>query len=284
MDVRPVGYRWSCRPIFGSSDGSSADGSDGSAWYEPPEIHVSKLPLGSVTVKAELGLNSGIQFQRYDHYAVGVQSVVDRGILDVVDVWGQASQNFEVCFPQEGAIVFVDSTTTPRNVVDVNSFVRDGNTCGAMNRAGQMVLVKGSSAAPSNADSALAQEFIDSTTDPVSSAIALENCSVSSPHNLNLREEPWGVKITVLPKNTSVPATARTESWYRVRYVETEAEGDETESSAEAIEGWISAWLSEGEGDCDWQSDDEDGPALASSEVTPDEEISVAALVYKLSL
>ena len=41
---------------------------------------------------------------------------------------------------------------------------------------------------------------------------------------------------------------------------------------------------SEGEGDCDWQSDDEDSPALASSEVTPDEEISVAALVYKLSL
>ncbi len=92
------------------------------------------------------------------------------------------------------------------------------------------------------------------------------------------------MKITVLPKNTSVPATARTESWYRVRFAEAEAETDGTESSAEAIEGWISAWLSEGEGDCDWQSDDEDSPALASSDVTPDEEISVAALVYKLSL
>ena len=265
MQVAPGGLRWWCKPISGSGGGSgSGSSSGGSAFYVKPEIQASKLPLGSIMVNAELGLNSGIQFQRFDHYAVGEQSVVDRGILDVVDVWGQAAQNYEVCFPQAGAIVFLDAATSPRSLIEVDSYTRDGYTCGAMNRAGTMVLVKGTSPAPSS--NTLAQEFIDSTTDPVSSAIALDNCSVSSAHNLNLREDPWGAKITVLPKHTSVPATARTESWYRVRFVETEAGADEADTSAEAIEGWISAWLSEGEGDCTWQSDDEDSPALASSE------------------
>ena len=143
--------------------------------------------------------------------------------------------------------------------------------------------MKGSTSASPESES-LAQEFIDATTDPVSSAIALENCSVASVHNLNLREEPWGVKITVLPKNTSVPATARTESWYRVRFTAVEAEGDDAEAGAEEIEGWISAWLSDGDGDCDWRSDDEDTPALASSEVAPEDELSVASLARGLGL
>ena len=199
------------------------------------------------------------------------------------NVWGQAAQNFEVCFPQAGAIVFLDAATSPRSVVEVESFVRDGYTCGVMNRAGTMVLVEGPTSASPESES-LAQEFIDATTDPVSSAIALENCSVASVHNLNLREEPWGVKITVLPKNTSVPATARTESWYRVRFTAVEAGGDDTEADAEEIEGWISAWLSDGDGDCDWRSDDEDTPALASSEVAPEDELSVASLARGLGL
>ena len=152
-------------------------------------------------VTAELGLNSGIQFQRFDHYAVGEQSVVDRGILDVVDVWGQAAQNYEVCFPQAGAIVFLDAATSPRSLVEVSSYTRDGYTCGAMNRAGTMVLVNGSGSAQSS--NALAQAFIDSTTDAVSSAIVLDNCSVSSAHNLNLRRSPGARKS---PSCRSIPA------------------------------------------------------------------------------
>lgn len=276
---------WSCKPLTGSGkSGSGAADGDGSfeSEYRQPEIQASKLPLGSVMVSAELGLNSGIQFQRFDHYAVGVQSVADRGILDVVDVWGQTSQNFEVCFPQAGAIVFLDAATSPRSVVEVDSYVRDGYTCGAMNRAGTLVLVKSSS--PPKSSQALAQEFINSTTDPLSSAIDLEDCRVSSAHNLNLREEPWGDKITVLPKDTSVPAIARTESWYKVSYAQADAERDESDISDPAIEGWISAWLSQGDGDCQWRSDDEDSPALASSDNDPDEDLSIASAVRELGL
>lgn len=284
MSVGPVySTGWSCKPL--SSSGKSGAGQSGDVTFDgdyyKPEVQVTKLPLGNIMVSAELGLNSGILFQRYDHYAVGIQAVVDRGILDVVDVWGHTSQRFEVCFPQAGAIVFIDATTMPRRLIDIDSVVRDGYTCAAMNRAGQVVLVKGSSS--SHSRDTLAQKFIDSTTDDLSSAIALNNCTVSSVHNLNLREEPWGVKITVLPKQTGVPAIARTESWYKVRF--SQAEADTGENGVERIEGWVSAWLSQGEGDCEWRSDDEDSPALASSENTPAvDELSVASLVRELGL
>ena len=288
MRVSPSGALfWSCKPIK-DSDGdywrwSSSDGAPGYGSYRRREIHTSKLPLGSVKVTAELGLNSGIIFERFDHYAVGVQSVADRGILDVVNVWGQASQNYEVCFPQSGAIVFVDAATSPRKVIDLETFARDGYTCAAMNRAGQVVLVKGSG--PSPANGALAQAFIDATNDDASSAIDLESCSVSSAHNLNLRDDPWGEKITVLPKHTSVSASARTESWYRVSFTESTAEADDAETSVVRYEGWIAAWLSDGEGDCDWQSDDAESPALASSEVPPtEEELSIASLARQPGL
>ncbi len=277
MRVSPRGALfWSCKPIK-DSDGDSGDGLRDYGNFRRREIQTSKLPLGSVKVTAELGLNSGIIFERFDHYAVGVQSVVDRGILDVVNVWGQASQNYEVCFPQSGAIVFVDAATSPRKVTELATDARDGYTCGAMNRAGQVVLVKGSG--PSPASDALAQAFIDATNDDASSAVNLEDCSVSSAHNLNLRDDPWGEKITVVPKHTSVQASARTESWYRVRFTEATAEADDAETSVVSNEGWIAAWLSEGDGDCDWQSDDTESPALASSEITPpEEELSIASL------
>ena len=287
MEARPGGGLWQCKPIFdskvksGSSAKSYGSSSSRSVFYVKPEIHTSKLPLGTVMVNAELGLNSGIQFQRFDHYAVGVQSVADRGILDVVDVWGQANQKYEVCFPQAGAIVFLDASTSPRSVVNVDSFTRDGYTCGSMNRAGTMVLVKGSSSTPASSSNALARGFINSTNDDVNTAIDLENCTVSSPHTLNIRIDPWGAVLSVLPKHTSVSAFARTESWYRVRYTTTQSEGDE----GEVVKvGWIAAWLSKSDGDCEWESDEGSSRAMASSDIGLDDVVSVASLARGLSL
>ena len=287
MTARPGGGLWQCKPLFDSNSngGSSSGGGGGSSnragFFVKPEIKASKLPLGSVMVNAELGLNSGIQFQRFDHYAVGVKSVVDRGILDVVDVWGQATQKYEVCFPQAGAIAFLDAATSPRSVVNVDSFTRDGYTCGSMNRAGTMVLVKGSSSTPASSSDALAREFINSTNDNVNTAIDLENCTVSSAHTLNIRIDPWGAVVSLLPKHTSVPAFARTESWYRVRYTKTQSEGDEGET---VNVGWIAAWLSNAEGDCAWESDADGSRALATSEIEPDDNVSVASLARGLQL
>ena len=232
--------------------------------------------MGGVQVSAALGTNSGIQFQRFDHYAVGIQSVVDMGVLDLVDVWGNATQYFEVCFPQAGKVIFLDAATSPRTVVDVSNFKRDGKSCAAMNRAGTMVLVE-SSVQSSATDQAIAQSFIDSTTDPVDSAISLASCEVTPQHHLNLRDEPWGEILTVVPKNTTVTATARTQSWFKVVYSEPDIEGSDNEdNNAEPIEGWIAAWLSETDGDCSWDSDDKDSPTLASTRfLAQDESFSI---------
>ena len=210
-----------------------------------------------------MGTNSGIIFQRMTHHAVGIQSVIDRGVLDVVDVWGNASQYFDVCFPKAGHVLFLDAATSPRTVLEPSNFIRDGYSCAAMSRAGTMVLVQGSTesaestestdSTDSSASRALAQQFIDSTTDPVSSAIDLRNCEVTPKHNLRLRAAPWGEQLDIVPSAITLTASARTQSWFKVTYEESE--------------GWIAAWLSDDVGNCDW--DDESGensPALASSD------------------
>ena len=105
-------------------------------------------------VWAQYGLHSGIQFQRREIGAVGIQSLMDRGVLDVVDVWGYADQDWEVCFPQAGALVFLDAALSPRVAEAVAAYREDGYTCIAKDRAGMVVLMPGSSptlAAPQSA-------------------------------------------------------------------------------------------------------------------------------------
>ena len=283
MYVKPFGsVFWSCaRDSKGDSRGGSSSSSSGGSssgsnadWHQPAPIHVTKLPIGSVMVNAELGLNSGIVFERFDHYAVGIQKVANMGILDVVDVWGQANQRYEVCFPQKGKVVFLDASTSPRSVVHVSNFTRDGYSCAAMTRAGTMVLVESTGAAPSS-DLAIAQSFIDATTDPVSSAIDLDNCLVTPQHKLNLRAEPWGEILDVVRKNTTVTAIARTKSWFKVRFERT---GESEDDLVETIDGWLAAWYSQAEGDCSFESDEDDnGPALASNSELSEEEFTSTA-------
>ena len=272
MYAKPFGsIFWSCNRDSSGGDSSKGSGG-GSGWYQPAPVHVSKLPLGSVIVNAELGLNSGIVFQRFDHYAVGNQEVADMGILDVVDVWGQANQRYEVCFPQSGKVVFLDASTSPRSLVRVEDFQRDGYSCATMTRAGTMVLVKSAGKATST-DLAIAQSFIDSTSDLVDTAIELDNCLVTPQHRLNLREAPWGEILAIAERNQTMTAIARTKSWFRVRF---ERAGENDDDPAEILAGWIAAWYSDAEGDCRWTSADEGGPALASnSDLSEDDNVRI---------
>ena len=285
--VRPFGTFWTCHPSTTTttttgtttkSGGSSSHSSSGGSANQPRPAFDGKRPLAGVVVAAELGTNSGIIFQRMTHHAVGIQSVIDRGVLDVVDVWGNANQYFEVCFPQAGRVVFLDAATSPRTVVEITNFTREGYTCGAMNRAGTMVLVNGAGGgtSPSAASNAALQKLIGDTSDPVSSAFELEECQVTPTYNLRLREEPWAKTLDIVPQDTTVQAIARTKSWFKVAYEKGEAvvidaeDADSEGTTVEAVEGWVAAWLSDSEGDCDWA---EEGNAATDSE-TPEEESS----------
>ena len=129
--------------------------------------------------------------------------MVDRGILDWL-MSGSSRAKLRGLLAS-GAIVFLDAATSPRSVVEVDSSPADGYTCGVMNRAGTMVLVKGSTASPES--ESLAQEFIDATTDPVSSAMPWRIAVFRS--TTSTCGKSLGSEVTVLPKNTSV--TARTD-------------------------------------------------------------------------
>ena len=167
----------------------------------------------ALEVSAVDGLSSGIQFQRVDAAGVGIQWVIDLGLIDAVDVWSNIGQGYEVCFPQEGAIIFLDAATAPRTVTSVEWFSRAGYSCAALDRAGTLVLVPSTGGVIAPA--------------PVSQA-ALQSCTVTTTHNVNLRNAPSGdASSTIVPLGTTLASGARTTHWFNVTY--------------DGQNGWISA-------------------------------------------
>lgn len=231
----PAGDDWECNYVwYETSGGGRSGGSSGGGRPAPP-----LLPLTGLRLDAFDGMGSGIEFKRIDHYGVGVAEVINMGFLDAVDVWSHVGRGFSVCFPQAGHIVFLDATTAPRTLMDVENVLVDGFTCAAMDRAGTMVLVQ--QGAPATAPPATPTRR-PGTNDSVDDAIALEDCTITTLVNLRIREAPWGKFLAVIPANTEVPATARTKSWFNVAY--------------EEWEGWSAAWLVHSDGGCEWAEAD----------------------------
>ena len=101
-----------------------------------------QLSAQGYRLSAVFGLCSGVQFQRVDQSGVGIQSVIDLGIVDAIDVWGYVEQGVEVCFTQSGYVVFLDAATSPRTVTTINSYLRDGYTCVMLHTAGTVVITE----------------------------------------------------------------------------------------------------------------------------------------------
>ena len=141
-----------------------------------------------------------------------MQEVLDAGVIDAVDVWGYAEQDYEVCFAAVGDLLFLDAATSPRQVSSLPADHRDGMTCVSINRAGTIVLV----ASSANALDSVEQER------------ELEVCEVTTNYILNFRASPGGERILALiPYRTTLAASARTAEWFQVTYL--------------GAVGWISA-------------------------------------------
>ncbi|MCE2471912.1 MAG: SH3 domain-containing protein, partial [Anaerolineae bacterium] len=196
----------------------------------PPVAHTCQdLVAQGYGVWAAYGLTSGVQCQRRDHSAIGIQWVLDAGLLDAVDVWGYADQAVEICFPPErgrGGIYFIDSTVTPNAAIPWPSELRDGFICAAIDRAGTLTLV--SSGAP-----------MPIPTKPAPSAASLKNCMVTTDTIVNFRDGPDGDLIRFqdpngdeiygwLPANVTLTALDRTPGWFLVDY--------------HGTQGWITVW------------------------------------------
>lgn len=176
----------------------------------------------SATITATYGLQSGVQCQQVDARGIGIQSVIEAGFIDAVDVWGYVEQGVTICFPQPGAITFLDATTAPRSVVQLAAYNIDGTTCVALNRPGTVVLVRGQS--PPQAEPATETEAtvaIAEATVAIAEVTRTEQCQITTTGNLRLRSTPemnYNI-IGYVSRGTTLTPLSRTMYWNQVEYL-----------------------------------------------------------------
>lgn len=153
----------------------------------------------------------GAQGQRVGADGVGRQDLIARGIRDAVDMWGYITPGTEVCFEQAGRIVFLDAAYSPRRLVDLTAFRRDGQTCTTIDRAGTVVLLDGT---------------------PVEA-----ECQLTTRDVLNLRATPVdGTIIGLIAAGRALRAIEQRDGYYRV--------------NLDGRDAWVSAEYVSESGDC----------------------------------
>ena len=203
--------------------------------------------ISDLRITTSYDLCSGTQFQRLDPSGVGIQWIIDGGLLDAVDVWGWVRPTVEVCFPQAGKTLFLDAAYSPRSVQPLSSF-RDGDyTCARTGRAGTIVLMSpdsphgtapgatspGPLVSPAPAQAAPAQPPPEPTAIP---STALSGCMVRTKAILNLRSSPGGAIVGLVPWEAWLTALEHAPGWFKV--------------DNHGAQGWISADYVEPRGDC----------------------------------
>ncbi len=171
-----------------------------------PEIEVSDL-------------TGFTEAQRIDAGGVGIQSVIDRGIVDAVDVWGFMGAGTRVCFlASGGSFSFLNAANSPRTVSSLPLYVIEGKTCTFIDGPGSVVLHPGAGSASNGP------------------AWALSNCMVTTTDVLNFRDGPGGEVMGGVPYDVTLTALSRTAGWFEVDY--------------HGTTGWISAQFVTPHGDC----------------------------------
>ena len=107
----------------------------------PLAVTCPALSQFGIAVHATYGLASGVQCQRLDSGGIGIQSIVEAGFIEAVDIWGYVEQGVEVCFPQMGRVIFLDARTMPRAITALESTIVNGMTCVYLNSPGSLVLL-----------------------------------------------------------------------------------------------------------------------------------------------
>lgn len=156
---------------------------------------------------------------------IGIQSVLDRGVIQAVDVFSPNNSQMEdalICLQGIGDILFLSYANAPRIAEPIQTEQRDGYTCAHIATFGIVALVNKS----------------NSTNVVTEITIPLINCQVVTTHQVRLRAQPnlSGEVITTLPYQLQLTATAKTEGWYQVIYSNTQ--------------GWVSAVYLDTIGDC----------------------------------
>lgn len=164
---------------------------------------------------------------------VGDLAVLQRGVIQAVDVFGLRHNGLAdpyfnapvaICLQGSGAFMYMDATAAPRSSTELPVFVQNGYTCATVPNAGTVVLVSGAASATMDAPV---------NTGPTT---VLNNCMVTTRDILNLREQPNGDILRMIPYDVTLTALERTSGWFYVDY--------------NGERGWISASYATPQGVC----------------------------------
>lgn len=145
---------------------------------------------------------------------IGVQSVLDMGVLHAVDVFNPSSATFQpmsVCLQGAGSLIFLAAAQSPRQPQALSSGASGGYTCATISAPGTVVLVSAGVSAP-------AAQTASTTTQPTVQSIALTDCQVTTKDILNLRDEASASAniVTLVPFGTTLNAIERQGDWIKV--------------------------------------------------------------------
>ncbi len=148
---------------------------------------------------------------RIDAEGIGIQSVIERGIVDAVDVWGFIGAGTRVCFlASGGSFSFLDAATAPRTVRSLPLHLIDGKTCTFINSPGSVVLHPGVGV-PQPVP-------VSQPVEVESSPQNWENCQVVTTDALNLRESADGEIMTGLAAGITLDVVSQVDGWVEVDF------------------------------------------------------------------
>ena len=204
------------------------------------------------------------QCTRLDGAGIGVQSIVDSGFIDAVDVWGPVSAGVKVCFRAAGDLLFLDAVTSPRSISSLEGYLSDGMTCAEIYGPGSVVLIPGEGPTETTTETTAETTALPVPKEPLvldreveAEEIPLDDCTVTTTHSLNFRAIPAGTRLTVLRKGTTVTALARTTDWHEkvleagITLNSLTRTTDWFKVDHDGNTGWISADYVTTEGSCD---------------------------------
>ncbi len=177
--------------------------------YRPPDVTCPHLP----SRVAVFGYVENTQCQMVGEVVIAKTDLIQRGFIDAVDVWSYVNGGLEVCFRDDGWLVFLDAAYAPRMVMELEHYHRDGMTCGTIDRAGTVVLLR-EAATPDSAP----QPEPEGNTLPIFDAIPLSGCQIKLVETLFLRAEPGGEIIGLVWLNSEVSAFEINGYWYKVEF------------------------------------------------------------------
>ena len=190
----------------GSGGGGESEGEE-----EAEDLPPTQVPSNCVLLPTHIKVighdnGSNVNCTHLDHVSLGNRTLVDHGALQAVDIFGWVARPLTVCFLHDtGAIVLLDATTMPRNIVPLQTWTDSGQQCAHVDRIGSVVLMP------------LAFFTSGAIPEPIWS---ISDCSVTTTDILNLREQPNANSSVVANVLQDVTLTADQSAtlFYRVNY------------------------------------------------------------------